>query len=180
MECLQRLALGITAFNRRIGQWVSSLTLAMALVYFSVVVLRYLFSVGSIALQESVTYMHAMVFMLAAAWTLSADGHVRVDIFYSRWSARRKGWADLIGSLLFLLPMAVFIFITSLGFVSESWRVHETSAQPGGLAYVYLLKTLILVMAAQLVLQALAQAVMIAGRLAARPDSDTQPDPRST
>jgi TRAP-type mannitol/chloroaromatic compound transport system permease small subunit len=180
MPALQRLAANITALNRRIGQWVAGLTLAMALVYFGVVVLRYLFSVGSIALQESVTYMHAMVFMLAAAWTLSADGHVRVDIFYSRWSARRKDWADLIGSLLFLLPVAVFIFITSLGFVSESWRVHETSAQPGGLAYVYLLKTLILVMAAQLVLQALAQAVVIAGRLAARPDAGSHSDPRST
>lgn len=172
MAVLQRLAEQITAFNRRIGQWVATLTLAMALVYFGVVVMRYLFSLGSIALQESVTYMHAMVFMLAAAWTLSIDGHVRVDIFYSRWSARRKDWADLIGSLLLLLPVAIFLFAVSLSFVTESWRVQETSAQPGGLAYVYLLKTLILVMATQLVLQALAQAVLVAGRLAGK--SDTQ------
>lgn len=165
MEILQRLAANITAFNSRIGQGVAWLTLAMAVAYFSVVVLRYLFSAGSIALQESVTYMHAMVFMLAAAWTLSVDGHVRVDIFYSRWSKRHKDWADLAGSLLFLLPVSIFILLASYGFVTESWRVQETSAQPGGLAYVYLLKTLILVMAVQLILQALAQAVTIACRL---------------
>jgi TRAP-type mannitol/chloroaromatic compound transport system permease small subunit len=166
MRELARIAGHITVFNGRIGAGVSWLTLAMVAVYFGVVVLRYLFSAGSIALQESVTYMHAAVFMLAAAWTLARDGHVRVDIFYSRWSARARDWADLAGSLLFLLPVAVFILAVCIGFVTESWRIRESSAQPGGLPYVYLLKTLILVMAAQLVLQALAQAVTIAARLA--------------
>jgi TRAP-type mannitol/chloroaromatic compound transport system permease small subunit len=168
MQKLQQLASTITAVNSRIGAAVAWLTVAMVAVYFGVVVLRYLFSVGSIALQESVTYMHAAVFMLAAAWTLARNGHVRVDILYSRWSARGRDWADLAGSLLFLLPMAVFIFAVSVGFIADAWRIRESSAQPGGLAYVYLLKTLILVMAAQLVLQALAQAVTIAGRLAGR------------
>jgi TRAP-type mannitol/chloroaromatic compound transport system permease small subunit len=166
VRALQRIAAQITALNTRIALLVSWLTLAMVAMYFGVVVLRYLFSAGSIALQESVTYMHATVVMLAAAWTLACDGHVRVDIFYSRWGARRKDWADLAGSLLFLLPMALFIFAVNVGFVSDAWRIRESSAQPGGLPYVYLLKTLSLVMAAQLVLQALAQAVTIAGRLA--------------
>lgn len=165
MDRLRRMAAGISALNRRIGLAVSWLTLAMVAVYFGVVLLRYLFSVGSIGLQESVSYMHAMVFMLAAAWTLSQDAHVRVDIFYSRWSPRAKDWANLLGSLLFLLPVAVFILAVSLGFVADAWRVRETSAQPGGLPYVYLLKSLILIMAAQLLLQALAQAIIIAARL---------------
>ncbi|MGH8454712.1 MAG: TRAP transporter small permease subunit [Nevskiales bacterium] len=165
MDRLQRISAHITALNGRIGVAVSWLTLAMVAAYFLVVLLRYLFSAGSIALQESVTYMHATVFMLAAAWTLARDGHVRVDIFHSRWDGRAKSWVDLAGSLLFLLPMAVFIFAASIGFVAESWRVRETSAQPGGLPFVYLLKLLLLVMPAQLVLQALAQAVMAAGRL---------------
>lgn len=165
MSGLLRAAGWITLVNTRIASAVAWLTLGMVAVYFTVVVLRYLFSIGSIALQESVTYMHAMVFMLAAAWTLAQDGHVRVDIFYSRWSARARDWADLVGSLLFLLPVAGFLFAVSLGFVTEAWRVRETSAEPGGLAYVYLLKTLILVMAAQLVLQALAQAITNVARL---------------
>jgi len=169
---LQRVATWITALNSRVGEWVSWLTLAMVAGYFAVVVMRYLFSAGSIALQESVTYMHAMVFMLAAAWTLAREGHVRVDIFYSRWGTRGKDWADLAGSLLFLLPVALFILAMSVGFVGESWRMRETSAEPGGLSYVYLLKSLILVMSAQLVLQALAQAVIIAGRLSATVQSE--------
>lgn len=166
---LVRAAQAISALNRRIGMAVAWLTVAMVAIYFGVVLLRYLFNAGSIALQESVTYMHAMVFMLAAAWTLSQDAHVRVDIFYSRWGRRGKDWADLAGSLLLLLPMAAFVFAVSLGFVADAWRVRETSAQPGGLAYVYLLKTLIPVMAAQLVLQALAQAVLIGQRLLGAP-----------
>lgn len=165
MVWLLRLAGAVSAFNRRMGRAVSWLTLAMVLVYFAVVLLRYLFSMGSIALQESVTYLHAMVFMLAAAWTLTQDAHVRVDIFYSRWSQRRKDWINLAGSLLLLLPVATFILMASIGFVSESWRVRETSAQPGGLAYVYLLKSLILVMSVQLLLQSLAQAIQLIARL---------------
>lgn len=164
-ENLQRFAGFITRQNGRAGVVVSWLTLGMVAIYFAVVVLRYLFDFGSIAMQESVTYMHAAVFMLAAAWTLEHDGHVRVDIFYSRFRPRAKDWVDLLGSLLFLLPMAMFIFAVSLGFVAESWRIRETSAEPGGLAYVYLLKTLILVMAGQLILQALAQAALIVARL---------------
>ncbi|HXG28120.1 MAG TPA: TRAP transporter small permease subunit [Nevskiales bacterium] len=165
MARLLRLAGLITALNARIGRAVSWLALAMVAIYFAVVLLRYLFSTGSIALQESVTYLHATLFMLAAAWTLIRDGHVRVDIFYSRWGARAKDWADLAGSLLFLLPVALFLFAASLGFVADAWRIREASAQPGGLPYVYLLKTLILVMTAQLVLQALAQALSLVARL---------------
>jgi TRAP-type mannitol/chloroaromatic compound transport system permease small subunit len=165
MARLLALAAQLTAFNARIGMAVAWLTVAMVAIYFGVVLLRYLFGLGSIALQESVTYLHAMVFMLAAAWTLTRDGHVRVDILHARWSARAKDWADLAGSLLFLLPVALFLFAASLGFVADAWRIRESSAQPGGLPYVYLLKTLILVMAAQLALQALAQALTLAGRL---------------
>lgn len=165
MSWLLRAAGAVSSFNLRMGRAVSWLSLAMVLIYFMVVLLRYLFSTGSIALQESVTYLHAMVFMLAAAWTLTRDAHVRVDIFYARWSQRGKDWADLAGSLLLLLPVSVFLLLASIEFVSESWRVRETSGQPGGLAYVYLLKTLILVMSVQLLLQSLAQAIHLVARL---------------
>lgn len=151
------LAGKIDAVNSVLGRGVSWLTLVMVLVYFLVVLLRYLFDFGSIALQESVTYMHAMVFMGAAAWTLQADGHVRVDIFYSRWSSRGRARVDLLGSLLFLLPFSAALLLFSWGYVEAAWSRHETSAEPGGLPWVYLLKTMILVMAVQLILQTLAQ-----------------------
>lgn len=137
------------------GRGVSWLVLAMVLLMFFVVVQRYIFNAGSIALQESVTYLHAMVFMLAAAWTLSEDGHVRVDIFYRDASPRRKAWVNLLGSLLFLLPFALFILFGSWGYVAASWAVFEGSREAGGLPLVWLLKSLIPIFALLLLTQGL-------------------------
>jgi TRAP-type mannitol/chloroaromatic compound transport system permease small subunit len=135
------------------GRMVSWLTLAMVLVTFVVLVLRYGFGIGSIALQESIAYMHASVFLIAAAWTLQQDAHVRVDIVYCRCSKKTRALVDLFGSLFLLLPLMFFIVWISFDYVQESWRVHEGSPEAGGLPGVFLLKTLIPVMAILLVLQ---------------------------
>ncbi|MBI2384243.1 MAG: TRAP transporter small permease subunit [Gammaproteobacteria bacterium] len=132
----------------------------MTLLYFLVVILRYAFNWGSVAMQESVTYLNAAMFMLAAAAGLAQGSHVRVDLFYGRWPARRKALVDALGALLFLLPFAAFLFAVSLGYVGAAWRLRETSTDPGGLPLIWLLKTLIPVMAVQLMLQALASAVL--------------------
>lgn len=148
----------IDASNDHIGRGVAWLTALMVLGTCVVVVLRYAFGIGSIALQESVTYMHALVFMLAAAYTLRSDGHVRVDIFYGKWPDTRKHWVNLLGSVFLLLPFSLFLLIASWGYVADAWARQEASVEAGGLAYVYLLKTVILVMAGQLILAALARA----------------------
>jgi len=137
----------------KIGRGVAWLVLAMVLLIFLVVVQRYVFNAGSIALQESVTYLHALVFMLAAAWTLSEDGHVRVDIFYREASPRRKAWVNLLGSLVFLLPFAVFMLLGSWDYVSASWALYEGSREAGGLPLVWLLKSLIPLFAVLLITQ---------------------------
>ena len=139
------------------GRTVSWLTLLMVIVTFIIVVLRYVFDIGWIALQESVTYMHAMVFLVGASWTLQQEAHVRVDIFYSRFSPRTKAWVDLGGSLLLLLPVMAFVAWISWTYVLDSWGVFEGSREAGGLPAVFLLKSLILVMAVMLILQALVQ-----------------------
>jgi TRAP-type mannitol/chloroaromatic compound transport system permease small subunit len=152
----------ISAVERLIdisGRAVSWLTLAMVLVTFFVVVLRYAFDTGSIALQESITWLHAMVFMIGAAWAMREGAHVRVDIFYTRFSDRGRAWVDLFGSLFLLLPVMGFIAWISWEYISESWGVHEGSREAGGLPGVFLLKSLILVMAALLILQGLADIV---------------------
>jgi len=141
------------------GRAVSWLTLLMVIVTFIVVVLRYVFDVGWIALQESITYMHAMVFLIGASWAVQQEAHVRVDIFYSRFSSRTKAWIDMLGSLLLLLPVMVFIGWISWEYVIDSWDVLEGSREAGGLPAVFLLKTLILVLAGLLILQALVQVV---------------------
>jgi TRAP-type mannitol/chloroaromatic compound transport system permease small subunit len=145
--------------NEAIGRSISWLTLAMVVVTFLIVILRYMFNLGWIAMQESVTYMHAFVFMLGAAYTLKHDGHVRVDIFYVKASKRARAWVDLLGSLILLIPMMVFIFVISWDYVAESWRLLEESPETGGLPLVYLLKTAILALGALMTLQGLGQAI---------------------
>lgn len=139
------------------GRLLAWLTLAMMLVLCLVVFLRYGFGTGSVALQEAVTYLHGAVFMLGAAFTLKHDGHVRVDIFYRRFSPRAKAWVNSLGGILFLLPLCCYFFIISWDFVEQSWLIREISSEPGGLPAVFLLKTLIPLMAVNLGLQGLAE-----------------------
>jgi TRAP-type mannitol/chloroaromatic compound transport system permease small subunit len=141
------------------GHLVSWLTLIMVITTFIVVVLRYVFDTGWIALQESITYMHAMVFLIGAAYTMQQEAHVRVDIFYTKFSAKYRAWVDLLGSLFLLLPMMTFIAWVSWEYVLSSWGVFEGSREAGGLPGVYLLKSLILLMAILLILQAIVQVV---------------------
>jgi TRAP-type mannitol/chloroaromatic compound transport system permease small subunit len=152
---LERLARWQDQVTEVLGRAVSWLSLLMVLVTFLVVVLRYAFDLGWIWLQESVTYMHAALFLIGAAYTLKHEGHVRVDIFYSRFSQRARAWVDLFGSLLLLMPVCLFIFYISWDYVAQSWQLHEGSQEAGGLEGVFLLKGLILVMAGLLVLQGL-------------------------
>lgn len=135
------------------GRAVAWLTLAMTVLSFGIVVLRYGFNQGWIWLQESVTYLHAAVFMLAAAWTLQTDDHVRVDILYRDRSARYKAAVNLAGTLLFLVPLSVLLLVVGWDYVAASWATREVSREAGGLPLVWLLKTLILALPALLLLQ---------------------------
>ncbi len=156
---LERLAGYIDTLNELIGRGVAWLTLGMVLITCVIVVLRYAFNMGWIAMQESVTYLHALVFMLAAAYTLRHDGHVRVDIFYRKLGPQGQAWVNLLGALLLLLPVCGFIFWASWDYVAESWSLKEGSRDAGGLPLVYLLKSAIPAMAALMLLQGLAQAM---------------------
>jgi TRAP-type mannitol/chloroaromatic compound transport system permease small subunit len=171
---LLALAQRLEWVNRVVGAVVSWLALAMVLVTFLVVVLRYAFDAGSIALQESVTYMHAMLFMLGIAFTLQQNGHVRVDIFYQRFSRRGRAWVDLLGTLFLLVPVCLFLLVSSWDYVAESWAVQEGSREAGGLPGVWLLKTLILLMPLLLLVQGLIwmlrSGLFIAGVEAELPD----------
>ena len=131
----------------------------MAVLVLVIVVLRYGFNTGAIAAQETVQYLHAAIFMLGAAVALQADQHVRVDIFYRRFSARQQAWVNGLGHVVFTLPFCGLIGWGSWDYVTDSWSAREASPEPGGLPFVYLLKTLIPAMAVLLALQALAQIV---------------------
>lgn len=147
----------IDAFTERSGQLLAWLALGMALMTTLVVVLRYGFNIGSIAAQESVTYMHGSLFLLGAAYALKSGAHVRVDIFYRGFSGRTKAWVNSVGGIVFLLPLCIFILMSSWDYAGESWSMFETSAEPGGIPAVFLLKSLVPLMAITLALQGIAE-----------------------
>ena len=137
------------------GRAASWLTLAMVLVTFVIVVLRYVFDVGLIWLQESLTWLHAVVFMLGAAYTLQQEEHVRVDIFYQNMSERRRAWVDLLGTLFFIFPMCAFFVWAAWDYVAASWSIGEVSRNAGGLPFplIPLLKSVLIVMPLAVALQ---------------------------
>jgi TRAP-type mannitol/chloroaromatic compound transport system permease small subunit len=169
----------LDSLNEWVGRSVAWLTLLMVLVTFAVVVLRYAFDLGWIAMQESVTYLHAVVFLAGAAFTLKHEGHVRVDIFFRKLTARGQAWVDLMGTLLLLLPVCGFIAWVSWDYVAQSWQLQEGSREAGGLPGVYLLKTMILVMAALMLAQGTAIALrcilFLRGDLQALKDDQEMP-----
>lgn len=156
LECL---AGGIDCFTEWTGRLVAWLTLAMMALTCIVVVMRYFLQTGSIALQESVTYLHALVFLLGAAFTLKRGGHVRVDIFYQRYSPRTRALVDALGGLLFLIPVCILILLFCWEYVANSWTIREVSKEASGLPWVYLLKTLLIVMPVTLFLQGVAEVI---------------------
>ena len=166
----------IDHLNNAIGRSISWLTLAMVIVTFLVVVLRYAFSIGWIAMQDSIIYLHALVFMLGSAYTLKQNGHVRVDIFYEKMGPRSRAWIDLLGTIFLLIPFCLFTIAISWNYVSLSWSLLEGSRDAGGLPAVFLLKTTIPVMAVLLMLQGIAQALrsvlLLSGRAIPADTSD--------
>ena len=135
----------ISTFTGKAAAW---LTLFMVIITFVVVVMRYVFDAGLIWLQESVTWMHAFVFMMGAAYTLQQEDHVRVDIFYRAMSVKRRAWIDLVGVIIFLWPLCLFLGWASYDFVAASWALREASRESGGLPYplIPLLKSVLLLM----------------------------------
>ena len=154
---LQRAQAGLDRFALLTGHAVSWLSLALVLVTMLIVVLRYAFDIGSIALQEVQMYLHGGLFMLGLAYTLACDEHVRVDIFYQRFTPARRALVNLLGTLLGLLPTCVLVLVLSWRYVLNSWHILEGSADPGGLPLVFVLKSLLLVAPALLVLQGIAE-----------------------
>jgi len=145
-------------FSALLGRASAWLTLFMVLVTFIVVVLRYVFDVGLIWLQESVVWMHGFVFMVGAAYTLQQEEHVRVDIFYREMSRERRALVDLIGVTVFLVPLCALLGWKAFDYVAVSWQLQEASRESGGLPYplIPLLKSILVVMPIMVGLQGVA------------------------
>ncbi len=139
----QNLAPPLTAFVRATGRVVMWFLLLMALVQFGIVILRYVFGINFIFMQESITYMHGAVFLLAGGYALLTDDHVRVDIFYRSSSPKRKALIDFIGTYLFLFPICLLLLWTASPYVANSWAVGEGSAETSGIQGVFIIKSFV-------------------------------------
>ncbi len=163
----------IDTFTEYCGKAVAWLTAVMVVVTCLIVIMRYVLESGSIALQESLTYLHALVFMGGISFALKRGGHVRVDIFYRKFSTRRKAYVDLAGAILLLLPVTLVVFWLSLDYVNNAWAIKEASSESAGLPWVYLLKTLLLIMPLTLLLQGFAEFLKALQIVCGSEDSDT-------
>lgn len=140
---MRHIADVIDGINRGVAHIVRWMALAMVLIQFAIVVGRYVFGVNSIAAQESVLYLHATLFMLAAGYTLLLDKHVRVDVFYAKVSPQAQRRIDIFGHLFLLLPSMSALLYWSWPSVRNSWRILEGPLSVGGIEAVFLLKSLI-------------------------------------
>ena len=150
---------GIERLGEATGRWGAWLALLMVLVQFVVVVMRYVFGLSVLAMQESIWYMHSIIFLVAAGYTLLHNAHVRVDVLYGNVDARKKALIDLAGVLIILMPMCVATIWLSWDYVLNSWKVREGSVEVSGIQGVYLLKTCIWLFAGLLILQGVATVV---------------------
>ena len=153
---MNQIADALDSVNRLVGSVVRWFALAMMLLQFLVVLLRYIFGFSDIALNESVLYLHAGLFMLGAGYTLLVDGHVRVDIFYAKASKRRRALIDICGHLLLLMPAMLVILYWSWPSVRNSWAILEGPISVGGIPASFLLKSLIPAFCLLLMVQSIA------------------------
>lgn len=171
MPFIQRLITRIDGFNETVGRGVSGLAVLLVLTQFVVVVLRYVFSLNFIMMQEGVVYLHATLFMMGAAYTLLHEGHVRVDIFYRTASVQRKALVDCVGAFVFLLPVCGLILWSSTPYVLRSWSIFEGSPETSGIQAIFLLKSLIVVFAVLMALQGLSMGLRAALTLSVQKDN---------
>ncbi len=159
MRALASLARGIDTINETIGRVISWLALGMVLIQVIVVIMRYVFGLSVLTMQESIWYMHSIVFLVAAGYTLLHNGHVRVDILYGNVGPITKAKIDLCGVIFILLPLCVMIWWVSWPYVAAAWAVREGSVEVSGIQGVYLLKTCMLIFAGGLAIQGVSLAI---------------------
>ena len=149
----------LDSFSEATGRFCSWFVALMTLITCVVVVMRYGLDLGSVLLQDVVLYLHGALFLLGSSFALKRNAHVRVDIFYRDSSEKKKAFVDLLGHCLFMQPVCWAIFLFSWGYVEFSWRIMEVSPEPDGLPFVYLQKSLLIVLCVFLALQSLSEII---------------------
>ena len=154
---MNQITRSLDFFSEMTGRFCSWFVALMTLITCVVVVMRYGLDLGSVMLQDVVLYLHGALFLLGSSFALKRNAHVRVDIFYREFSEKKKAFVDLVGHCLFLQPVCWVIFLFSWGFVELSWRIMEVSAEPDGLPFVYLQKSLLIALCLFVALQSFSE-----------------------
>lgn len=169
MSLLVACVKGIDALTERVGRLTAWVTVLLVLLVVYDVVMRYSFQVTTAAMVELEWHLFSLIFLLGASYALKHDKHVRVDVFYHRWSPKRQSWINLLGQLLFVIPFSAVWLRSSLRFAQNSYIIRETSPNPDGLPAWYLIKAVMVLAALLLLLQSIAellrQGLRISGRL---------------
>jgi TRAP-type mannitol/chloroaromatic compound transport system permease small subunit len=143
MKALSSYIRFVNKTNEIMGKYFAWLTTVMVLVVVYDVILRYAFNISSVGMQELEWHIFAVSFLMGVPYTLLKNEHVRVDLFYSRFSQKQKAWIDLFGTILFLIPFVLVVIYTSINYVENSILLNESSPDPGGLPMRYILKSFI-------------------------------------
>lgn len=154
--------------SNRVGTAVSWLAIALVLLQFTLVLMRYVYGLNFVFLQEGLLYMHGTLFLLAAGYTLLHNGHVRVDLLYREADEHTKARVNLLGGLLFLAPVCALLWWATWPFVEIAWQSREGSTEASGLPFKYLYKSVILVFVTLLSLQGISQILKAALQLSGR------------
>ena len=153
MKKIKKVIFNIEKLNKKTGEAVSWLVLSMALTAFFVVLLRYFYNIGFVWMQESYIWMHGLIFLFGASYALMNDKHVRVDIFYRLTSEKIKALINIIFSILFLIPFIIIISKYSIPYILKSWDGLEKSREAGGIPFLYLYKSCLLLFCINLFFQ---------------------------
>ena len=140
---LLKLERGFDKFANAIGYFTAFVMVLMILNVTYDVIMRYFFNTGSIAMQEMEWHLFSVVILLGISYTLKEDGHVRVDLIYDTLTSKKKAKINMVGVVLFILPISLLIGIESIPYVMESFASNEQSGDPGGLPYRWIIKSLI-------------------------------------
>ncbi len=174
ISVINKIHSSIDCLSECLGRLMAWLTIAMVVLMAAVVVLRYGFDIGLIAIQESVIYLHACIFLMGSGYALKHNEHVRIDIFYRKLSEQGQALVNVFGHLFLLLPVVFFIAYMSWEYVMDAWSIKESSVEVGGLPFVYLLKSLLLLFCLSLGLQGVAETLKAVCVLKSKGNSQTK------
>ena len=168
---MKNISLILSTINKYAGYFCASLVVLMTINVFLVVVLRYLFGISFIWMQESYVWLHAFIFMLGAGFTYLSNEHVRIDVFYRDASKKYKSIVDILGNIILVFPFLYIIWKYSFTFVTRSIQINEISREVGGLPALYILKSAILFFCIFLFIQSISNIIKSINNFSERNDT---------